>query len=70
VHPRVAVQILRHSRISITTDIYSQVAAASTREAPGRLGTQASDQELAANCRSLLLQVLSVQIPKERRKCL
>jgi integrase len=39
VHPRVAMQILRHSRISITMDIYSQVAAASTREALGRLGT-------------------------------
>jgi integrase len=39
VHPRVAMQILRHSRITITMDIYSQVAAASTREALGRLGT-------------------------------
>ncbi|HEY6688895.1 MAG TPA: site-specific integrase [Propionibacteriaceae bacterium] len=39
VHPRVAMQILRHSRISITMDIYSQVAAASTRDALGRLGT-------------------------------
>ena len=39
VHPRVAMQILRHSRISITMDLYSQVAAASTREARGRLGT-------------------------------
>ena len=39
VHHRVAMQILRHSRISITMDIYSQVAAASTREALGRLGT-------------------------------
>jgi hypothetical protein len=38
VHPRVAMQILRHSRISITMDIYSQVAAASTRDALGRLG--------------------------------
>jgi hypothetical protein len=31
-------QILRHSRIAITMEIYSQVAAASTREALGRLG--------------------------------
>ena len=38
VHPRVAMQILRHSRIAITMEIYSQVAAASTREALGRLG--------------------------------
>jgi integrase len=40
VHPRVAMQILRHSTISITMDIYSQVAAASTREALGRLGNK------------------------------
>jgi len=39
VHPRVAMQILRHSRISITMDIYSQAAAASIREALRRLGT-------------------------------
>jgi hypothetical protein len=39
VHSRVAMQMLRHSRISITMDIHSQVAAASTREALGRLGS-------------------------------
>jgi integrase len=39
VHPRVAMQTLRHSRISITMEIYSKVAAASTREALGRLST-------------------------------
>jgi integrase len=39
VHPRVAMQILRHSRISVTMDIYSQVSSASTRDALGRLGT-------------------------------
>jgi integrase len=39
VHPRVAMQILRHSRISVTMGIYSQVSSASTREALGRLGT-------------------------------
>ena len=31
VHPRVAMQILRHSQIAVTMDIYSQVASASTR---------------------------------------
>jgi integrase len=40
VHPRVAMQILRHSQISVTMDIYSQVASASTREALTRLGTR------------------------------
>jgi len=51
-------QILPHSRISITIDIHSQVAAASAREALGRLGTTLSNQELEANCCSLLLHVL------------
>ncbi|MDN5760137.1 MAG: site-specific integrase, partial [Tomitella sp.] len=38
VHPRVAMAILRHSKIAVTMDIYSQVSAASTREALKRLG--------------------------------
>ena len=38
VHPRVAMQILRHSKISITMDIYTEVPDASTREALRRLG--------------------------------
>ncbi|WP_228266173.1 tyrosine-type recombinase/integrase [Microlunatus elymi] len=38
VHPRVAMQILRHSQIAVTMDIYSQVASASTREALTKLG--------------------------------
>ena len=38
VHPRVAMAILRHSEIAGTMDIYSQVSAASTREALKRLG--------------------------------
>jgi integrase len=38
VHPRVAMAILRHSKIALTMDIYSQVSAASTREALRRLG--------------------------------
>ena len=38
VHPRVAMQILRHSKISITMEIYTEVPAASTREALKRLG--------------------------------
>lgn len=38
VHPRVAMQILRHSKIAITMEIYTEVPEASTREAPRRLG--------------------------------
>lgn len=38
VHPRVAMQILRHSKISITMEIYTEVPDASTREALRRLG--------------------------------
>jgi len=39
-HPRVAMQILRHSQIAVTMDIYSQVASASTREALSKLGSR------------------------------
>jgi len=38
VHPRVAMQILRHSKISITMEIYTEVPDASTREALRQLG--------------------------------
>ena len=38
VHPRVAMAILRHSQIAVTTDIYNQVSSTSTREALRRLG--------------------------------
>ena len=40
VHPRMAMQILRHSKIAVTMDVYSQVASASTQEALRRLGEQ------------------------------
>ena len=40
VHPRVAMQILRHSQIAVTMDIYSQVASASTRKALSKLGSR------------------------------
>ena len=38
VHPRVAMAILRHSKIAVTMDIYSQVSSTSTREALKKLG--------------------------------
>jgi integrase len=40
VHPRVAMAILRHSKIAMTMEIYSQVSSASTKEALKRLGNQ------------------------------
>jgi integrase len=38
VHPRVAMQILRHAQFSITMEIYTQVSSKATREALKRLG--------------------------------
>jgi integrase len=38
VHPRVAMQILRHSKIAITMEIYSEVSSTATREALRKLG--------------------------------
>lgn len=40
VHPRVAMQILRHSKIAVTMEVYSQVTSAATQEALRRLGEQ------------------------------
>jgi integrase len=38
VHPRVAMQILRHARFAITMEIYTVVSSKKTREALKRLG--------------------------------
>lgn len=40
VHPQVAIQILRHSKIAITMEIYTEVPDARTREALRALGSQ------------------------------
>jgi integrase len=40
VHPRVAMQILRHSQIGVTMNVYSEVSSTETREALRRLGDQ------------------------------
>ena len=40
VHPRVAMAVLRHSRIALTMEIYSQVSSSSTRDALKRLGDE------------------------------
>ena len=38
VHPRVAMQILRHSKIAVTMEIYTEVPSADTRAALRKLG--------------------------------
>jgi integrase len=38
VHPRVAMQILRHSKITLTMEIYTEVPSADTRAALKMLG--------------------------------
>ena len=38
VHPRVAMQILRHSKIAVTMEIYTEVSSAATRGALRKLG--------------------------------
>ncbi len=45
VHPRVAMQILRHSQIAVTMNVYSEVSSAETREALRRLGARLGKQE-------------------------
>lgn len=40
VHPRVAMAVLRHTRIALTMEVYSQVSARATREALHGLGIQ------------------------------
>jgi integrase len=40
VHPRVAMAILRHSKIAVTMEVYSQVSSVETRKALRRLGSQ------------------------------
>jgi integrase len=37
VHPRFAMQILRHSKIAVTMEIYTEVPSAATRDALGKL---------------------------------
>lgn len=40
VHPRVAMQILRHSRIAVTMEIYTEATSEATRDALKRLGDE------------------------------
>jgi len=40
IHPRVAMRVLRHSKIAVTMEIYTEVPDSITREALRRLGEQ------------------------------
>jgi integrase len=44
VHPRVAMAILRHSRIAMTMEIYTQVPDKATRDALRRLGAELDER--------------------------
>jgi hypothetical protein len=46
VHPRVAMRILRHSKIAITMQIYTDASDDITREALRKLGEQLDGQSL------------------------
>lgn len=43
VHPRVATQILWHSKIGVTMEIYTEIPSAATREALKKLGEWLGD---------------------------
>ena len=49
VHPRVAMAILRHSRIALTMEIYTQVPAKATRDALRRLSDALDDRQGGAS---------------------
>ncbi|MFF4652919.1 hypothetical protein [Streptomyces sp. NPDC001380] len=42
-HPRIAMQILRHSQIAVTMEVYTHVPAESTRKALRKLGSTLGD---------------------------
>ncbi|MCW2882911.1 MAG: site-specific integrase [Sphaerisporangium sp.] len=45
VHPRVAMRILRHSQISMTMDVYTQIPSAETRKALDRLNQRLDGED-------------------------
>ena len=47
VHPRVAMQVLRHSKIAVTMEVYAEVVSASTKDALRRLGEQLDSGDAA-----------------------
>jgi hypothetical protein len=55
VHPWVAMQVLRHSQIAITMNVYSEVSSAETRTALRRLGEQLQGEQQGIRCCTSLL---------------
>ena len=47
VHPRVAMQTLRHSKIAVTVEIYTEVPSAATRDALKKPGQLLGSQDVA-----------------------
>jgi len=45
VHPRIAMQILRHSKIAVTMEIYTHVPSEATHKALRRLGKHLGKQD-------------------------
>ncbi|MFD4573545.1 tyrosine-type recombinase/integrase [Streptomyces sp. NPDC058417] len=45
VHPRVAMQILRHSKIAVTMEVYTHAPSESTRRALRKLGKHLGKQD-------------------------
>ncbi|WP_086770574.1 tyrosine-type recombinase/integrase [Streptomyces bobili] len=45
VHPRVAMQILRHSKIAVTMEVYTHVPSEATRRALRKLGKHLGKQD-------------------------
>ncbi|MER6152586.1 hypothetical protein [Streptomyces hirsutus] len=45
VHPRVAMQILRHSKIAVTLEVYAHVPPEATRRALRKLGKHLGQQD-------------------------
>jgi hypothetical protein len=55
VHPRLAMQILRHSQIAVTMDVYSQVTSDSTSRALSGSARNLKAVERRRHCCILLL---------------
>jgi hypothetical protein len=55
VHPRVAMNILRHARFSITREIYTEVSSKATREALKRLGRASMGDRCCTGTRRAML---------------
>lgn len=50
VHPRVAMQVLRHARFALTMEIYTMASSKATREALKRLGDSLEGRLVAVLC--------------------